>query len=116
MNELPAVHYRELQWGVPDPDLGKFDLIIGSDILYERAQAAQLATLVERHANIVAEVVIVDPGRGNSGPFTRALARQGFSLVESRAVMTNVDVAPFHGRLLSYRRDASLDSASAESH
>src|SRR5690606_19606093 len=39
---LPAVPYRQLRWDVPLPALGRFDMIIGSDILYERGHALLL--------------------------------------------------------------------------
>lgn len=107
LNDLPPVPYRNLQWTAPDEDLGRFDLIIGSDILYERAHAAQLAPVLERHANAKAEIVIADPGRGNSGPLTRALAAQGYSVEEMRLPMTPEEAPPFRGRLLTYHRSAS---------
>ena len=50
----------------PMTTLGSFDLIIGSDILYERGHAALLAAMILRHAQPSAEVLITDPGRGNS--------------------------------------------------
>lgn len=104
LNELPAVRYRELQWAIPDQELGRFDLIIGSDILYERDHAVLLAAVLERHAQPQAEVLITDPGRGNSAPLTRALAAQGYSVLEQRSPMNAQDLAPYRGRLLSYRR------------
>jgi predicted nicotinamide N-methyase len=113
LNELPAVVYRELQWAVPNPGLGRFDLIIGSDILYERDHANLLAALMVRHANPDSEILITDPGRGNSAPFTRALAAQGYDVLERRSPMSGNDVPPFRGRLLSYRRSATA-SASLE--
>ncbi len=106
LNDLPAVVYRELQWAVPTPELGRFDLIIGSDILYERDHSNLLAALMLRHANPDAEILITDPGRGNSGPFTRALAAQGYDVIEQRSAMGKADTPPFRGRLLSYRRSA----------
>jgi hypothetical protein len=96
--------YRDLPWAVPDATLGRFDLIIGSDILYERDHAALLAQMMLRHAANDAEVLITDPGRGNSGPFTRALADQGYAVSEQRSRFNEADIAPFRGRLLSYRR------------
>jgi hypothetical protein len=81
-----------------------FDLIIGSDILYERGHAALLAAMILRHARPASEVLITDPGRGNSGPFTRALAAQGYTVSEERGPFDARDVAPFRGRLLHYRR------------
>ncbi|MEO5558187.1 MAG: methyltransferase domain-containing protein [Dokdonella sp.] len=113
LNDLPAVVYRELQWAVPNPELGRFDLIIGSDILYERDHSNLLAALVLRHANPDAEILITDPGRGNSAPFTRALAAQGYDVIEQRSAMGDADTPPFRGRLLSYRRSALTQRAPA---
>lgn len=107
LNDLPAVSYRDLPWTVPDATLGQFDLIIGSDILYERDHAEQLARVIWRHARFDAELLVTDPGRGNSGPFTRAMAAQGYAVNEKRSRFNEKDVEPFRGRLLSYRRDPS---------
>ncbi len=106
LNHLPTIAYHDLPWTVPDTTLGRFDLIIGSDILYERDHAAQIAGMLLRHARPDAEVLITDPGRGNSGPFTRALVAQGYTVSERRSRFDERDVAPFRGRLLSYRRGA----------
>lgn len=112
LNGLAAMTYHNLPWATPDIRLGRFDLIIGSDILYERDHAVQISQMVLRHASPHAEVLITDPGRGNSGPFTRALAIQGFTVQERRSRFDERDVAPFRGRLLSYRRDHCADRGS----
>jgi predicted nicotinamide N-methyase len=104
LNHLPTIAYRDLPWVVPDATLGRFDLIIGSDILYERDHAALLAQMMLRHASVDAQILITDPGRGNSASFTRALAGQGYGVSEQRSRFDETDVAPFRGRLLSYRR------------
>ena len=104
LNGLPSIHYHDLPWSTPDAGLGRFDLIIGSDILYERGHAALLANVLSHHARPEAEVLVSDPGRGNSGPFTRALAGQGYSLVEKRSPFNEGDLPPYRGRLLSYHR------------
>lgn len=104
LNALPAVHYRHLRWDVELPALGRFDLIIASDVLYESAHAALLAGVVERHASPEAEVVITDPGRGESGRFTRMLGATGFHCAEVRCPMDDADAPPFRGRLLHYVR------------
>lgn len=107
LNDLPAVRYRTLRWDEPDTALGRFDLIIGSDILYERDQAAVLAAVVARHAQPWAEILITDPGRGNSALFTRLLEAQGFSVSTQRSAMDSNDAPPFRGQLLSYRQTGS---------
>lgn len=111
LNELPAVPYRTLRWDVPNQTLGRFDLIIGSDILYERDHAERLSALLPLHAQPVSEVLITDPGRGNSAPFTRALLGQGYTLSELRCRMDADDRPPFRGRLLSYARGAGAGAA-----
>ncbi|NDK40193.1 methyltransferase domain-containing protein [Pseudoxanthomonas gei] len=107
LNNLPAVTYRDLPWSVPDTNLGMFDLIIGSDILYERDHAAQIAAMMLRHASPDAELLVTDPGRGNSAPFTRAMEAQGYEVTEQPSRFNEKDVEPFRGRLLSYRRGNS---------
>lgn len=104
LNALPAVHYRQLRWDVPLPTLGRFDLIIASDVLYEIDHATLLAGVVQRHAYPDAEVLLTDPGRSHSGRFSRLLADQGFTLAEERCLMNDNDSPPYRGRLLHYTR------------
>lgn len=109
LNALPALHYRQMLWHEPLETLGHFDMIIASDVLYERDHAALLAGVIGRHAHTVAEVVITDPGRGNSAPFTRLLAEQGFTVNESRCAMDDDDHDKRRGRLLHYQRPFATD-------
>jgi len=109
LNKMLAIVYRDLRWEVPDLTLGVFDLIIGSDVLYESGHADQLAATILRHATPDAEILITDPGRGNSTFFTRALAIQGFAVTEQRSRFNKDDIPPFRGRLLSYRRGQSAN-------
>jgi predicted nicotinamide N-methyase len=104
LNDLPAVPYRTLRWDLPNATLGDFDLIIASDVLYERNHAELVAGLLPRHARATSEVVLTDPGRGNSAPFTRALHAQGYDASEERNAMAIDEVPPFRGRILRYRR------------
>ncbi|WP_305804649.1 methyltransferase domain-containing protein [Stenotrophomonas sp. YIM B06876] len=103
MNGLPSVHFRNMDWDAPLPSLGMFDVIIASDVMYERDHALLLAGLVERHALPVAEVVITDPGRGSGGLFTRLLHAQGFALDPPLPVVAAT--LPAHTpRVLHFRR------------
>lgn len=105
LNALPAVHYRQLDWDVPLPTLGLFDLIIASDVLYERGQAERLAEVIARHAMPMAEVVLTDPGRGNAARFTRLLHEQGFHQ-DMHDTPPRGDGPPSRERLLHFRRTA----------
>jgi predicted nicotinamide N-methyase len=108
LNALASVQYRQLRWDVPLPALGHFDLIIASDVLYEADYAALLAGVIDRHAHPRAEVVLTDPGPGNSGRFSGMLATRGFSLARMRCPMDDADVPPYRGSLLHYSRPAVI--------
>lgn len=119
LNGLPPMKYRRGQWGavpVTAPGMApagaelkdEFDLIIGSDLLYERDADATLAAFITRHAAAVAEVWIVDPDRGNRPAFNRGMAAQGFDRCEQRlfaSLPVGAGTLPhYKGRLLVYRR------------
>lgn len=109
LNHLPAMPYRVGNWETVNPSLGRFDLIIGSDLLYEPDPAGLLAAFIERHAERSAEVMIVDPDRGNRGAFNRRMDSLGFALSQTPLLAPLHDGAAYHGRLLHYRRTASAD-------
>ena len=104
LNDLSALHYRQLRWNQPLPALGRFNVIIASDVLYERDHAELIAGVVERHALPLAEVLVTDPGRGNSARFSRLLAEQGFEVDTEQCPMDDADASPHRGRMLHYRR------------
>lgn len=81
---------------------GRFELIIGSDVLYERDDGGQLPRFIQRHAAAVGEVLIVDPGRGNRSAFTRRMGLMGYALDEIRLPALGPAVGA--ARLLRYRR------------
>lgn len=65
---------------MPETKLGKFDLIIGSDLLYEDQHVALLTSFIEAHAKPTCEVLIVDPGRGRKNKLITSLSLAGFGL------------------------------------
>lgn len=110
LNQLAPMKYLQGHWRngvgasaqVADQH---FDLIIGSDVLYERDASGDLAGFIVRHASAAAEVWIVDPDRGNRPAFTRHMAAGGFALREERLDRpASLDAAAYKGRLLVYRR------------
>lgn len=89
---------------------GRFDLIIGSDALYERNDGGALAAFIERHAPASCEVWGVDPNRGNRPAFTRALAALGFGASE-----TPLEGPGPRGRLLRFSRAVQASGKPASS-
>jgi predicted nicotinamide N-methyase len=119
LNDLAPMKYRHGHWSAPKlapgrrlpPALrivrGRYDLIIGSDLLYEPDESANLAGFIARHASPAGEVWIVDPDRGNRPAFNRQMAAEGFLMREERLDQpAAVGIAAYKGRLLIYRRAA----------
>ena len=117
LNDLGPMKYRHGQWpGVllprdaideraPTVVHGEFDLIIGSDVLYERDERGTLADFIDRLSATSAEVWIVDPNRSNRNAFRRHMATYGFSSSEERLDrQASPGVAAYCGRMLTYRR------------
>lgn len=119
LNQLPpSLEYRHGQWGVNEPLIreqgdhkvlmGRYDLIIGSDLLYERDAAPVLARFIGQHAHSAAEVWIVDANRGYRPLFSRYMSVYGFEVVESLRLTQDHHhhhhPLPYKGRLLKYRR------------
>ena len=112
LNNLPPMKYRHGDWRLAPPPStralvhGFFDLIIGSDLLYERDDDAHLAGFIGRHAAVGAEVWIVDPNRSNRPAFNRQMANEGFSMQEEKLDrLATAQSAAYKGRMLTYRRD-----------
>ncbi len=112
LNLLPPMRYCHGDWAMNEdtqstqhrPNVqGRFDLIIGSDVLYERDDAGLLPAFIARHAQAECELLIVDPDRGNRAAFSKRMAVLGFGLEE-----TVLRHEGYKGRLLQYRRAALL--------
>jgi predicted nicotinamide N-methyase len=120
LNQLAPIKYRHAQWGAlplalplhqANPDLpltGRFDLIIASDVLYERDEAGHLASYINHHAAPAAEVWIVDPNRGNRTSFCKHMATLGYSQREENlSHAATPDVAAYKGRVLVFLKGSS---------
>ena len=118
LNGLSELNYKHGQWGDarPVPDAlalvclsGQYDLIIGSDLLYERDTPALLAAFIDRHAAPQSEVWIVDPDRGHRPAFNRKMAARGFALKRDKRMPREIRITPdglqpYKGRMLVYER------------
>jgi hypothetical protein len=112
LNHDRQIPFERRDWGNGPTTLGKFDLIIGSDLLYERNHAALLSQFVDAHAQTSCEVIIIDPGRGNAGRFTTLMANRGYSKTQSRPAFSELS-KPFSGRALRFQRGPASGSFSA---
>lgn len=104
LNSLPAIKYQTGNWGRENPELGKFDLIIASDVLYERCQPEQLSNFIDRHSSEQVEVIVLDPDRANRNPFCRKMAELGYSFSKRRAAGQQRTGEPYKGHFLNFSR------------
>jgi predicted nicotinamide N-methyase len=118
LNGLAPLDYRHGHWNVPVRERirdgghrgsvvrGRFDLIVGSDLLYERDTPGGLVRFIAHHASERAQVWIVDPDRGNRPAFHRQMSLVGFrGRDEVRLDRAALAHAPaYKGRLITYCR------------
>jgi predicted nicotinamide N-methyase len=111
LNELAPMRYCHGDWsadavattdGAPRVQ-GRFDLIIGSDVLYERDDGGALAAFIDRHALPHCELLIVDPNRGNRAAFGRRMAALGFEFSET-LLSAQAGRPEYRGRLMRFVR------------
>lgn len=101
-NKLPPLPYQNGNWATSNPLLGKFDLIIGSDVLYEPDHSQQVSQFIDRHAATGARVIIVDPGRSNRALFTHNMRARGYSHHRERFIHDNEDNSTTRGHILHF--------------
>jgi predicted nicotinamide N-methyase len=104
LNGLLPIHFQNAPWAGPNPHLGRFDLIVGSDLLYERNHPALLAGFLACHTNPIAQVILTDPGRTYCGQFSTKMAAHGYTRTERRRHFTGSDVPSSRGHILSFIR------------
>ena len=120
INGLSPITYRHGLWGTAAlrqdglPVLteakdaavcGEYDLIVGSDILYERDDAGTLAQFIVEHAARSSEIWVIDPNRGNRAAFHKHMAHEGFAMHEQVLDQAAHDgVEAYKGRMLTYTR------------
>jgi predicted nicotinamide N-methyase len=103
LNGLAPIPFRRASWADPAVDLGRFDLIVGSDVLYERDHPGVLAAFVARHAAPAAHVVVADPGRAQCGSFIAVMRSEGYRNDEQPTRADERKAKP--GRIMSFTRD-----------
>lgn len=103
LNDLPHMKYQTGNWSHSNAALGKFDVIIGSDVLYDREQPEFLSRFVDHHSAPAVQVMIVDPDRSNHASFSRKMVLLGYSHVMQH-VKSLPDGSIYKGRIHSYAR------------
>lgn len=106
LNKGKDIPFTRTDWISDETELGKFDLIIGSDLLYEKEHIELLSNFIVQHSNAQCEVIIVDPGRGQHAQFSKSMVKLGYSHGQSRPENTDYLEQPFKGHILRYQRQS----------
>lgn len=104
LNGGKPISFIRCDWSDNDELLGKFDLIIGSDLLYEVDHPGLLASFIDGHANTVCEVIIVDPGRSHQNSFSKKMIALNYTYTYSKPVDVDYLTKPFKGKILRFMR------------
>ncbi|WP_455217242.1 class I SAM-dependent methyltransferase [Kaarinaea lacus] len=104
LNEGKEIPFTCADWADGDSGLGRFDVIIGSDILYERDHIDLLSHFIDQHTQAHCEVIIVDPGRNQHARFSKKMISLGYSHSQSKPENTHYLTQPFKGQILRYQR------------
>ncbi|WP_342246562.1 class I SAM-dependent methyltransferase [Pseudomonas sp. OTU5201] len=107
LNDLGPLKYQAADWSDLEDGLGVFDMIIGSDLIYERGQPALLADFIDRHSADTVDVYIVDPNRSNRSSFCREMVELDYMSSTSKMNCLLGNGEAFKGSLLHFQRDDS---------
>lgn len=106
LNGDRAIAFERADWAGGEDSLGLFDVIIGSDLLYEDVHIEQLANFMNNHAQPDCEIILVDPDRGRKAKLGLRMEALGFSSSHTRPAHTDYLDKPFKGHILKYSRRA----------
>lgn len=104
LNGDPDIPFVRTDRADANSDLGEYELIIGSGVLYERDHATQLADFIDRHAKIHTDVIIVDPGRRQQGRFRTRMSGRGYVYNEIESGVPDNTGMAFKGRFMRYQK------------
>lgn len=104
LNNDNAITFEQTDWAAKNDSLGLFDLIIGSDLLYEDDHIKLLANFIEQHSKPNCEVIIVDPGRGRKSKLSTQMIEHGFSSSHHKPNHTDYLDKEFKGHILKFER------------
>ena len=114
-NGLSPIKYQTGNWETENPLLGRFDVVIGSDILYQPNHAQQVSGFIDRHTNDDVQVMIGDPDRQNRAVFTRRMAALGFRHQSVKFDRELAETGRCKGRILHFQRKSRLPDQSLAS-
>jgi len=109
LNNGTPIAYERADWASKENSLGMFDMIIGSDLLYEDQHIELLANFIDTHANPTCDVILVDPGRGRKNKMSRRMADFGYTCAHEKPDHTDYLDHVFKGHILIFNRSPGTE-------
>jgi len=107
LNAMQVTRFKQCDWSKPVTGMGQFDLIIGSDLLYEPDHPELLSRFIDVHARAGASVIIVDPGRRQMSKFRKKMAQLGYDSCGEVTSQSTMNEHHFKGNVTRYFRNAA---------
>jgi predicted nicotinamide N-methyase len=89
LNNEQSIYFERVDWADKEDLLGSFDLIIGSDLLYEDQHIELLANFINIHAKPKCEIILVDPARGRKNKLTSRMTAHGYAHSHKKPLHTD---------------------------
>ena len=111
LNDCNVIPFTRTGWNDEISKLGLFDIIIGSDILYERGHADSLSEFINQHAKPQCKIILIDPGRKHHARFSKNMVTLGYTHSQSKVENTEdlcLNLGNYNRfQVLEYFRDVS---------
>jgi len=78
INDTNVIPFTRAGWDDEVSKLSLFDIIIGSDLLYENGHAYSLSKLVSQHAKPKCKVILIYPCRKHHARFSKNIVKLGY--------------------------------------
>lgn len=105
LNKLPPIHFERCDWAESISSRGHFDLIIGSDLLYEPHHPALLSNFISLHSTPLTKVIIIDPERRQQGQFNKQMKQLGFTSSFTNPTEEQAQLRNFKGKIIECSRE-----------
>lgn len=79
LNNNTHIPFIQMNWRYQHQSHNQYDLVIGSDLLYEVDQLPFIAQFIDNHTKTSSQVILVDPNRGLKTKFSKLMLNLGFN-------------------------------------
>ncbi len=73
-----VAEYQRLNWRESREDIGQFDIVMGSDVLYESKHPSEVVEGLVRFVKPGGKILLSDPGRAYLQTFVKSMHEQGY--------------------------------------